>query len=67
MTAVRAVVRFCVDFVIGDDWRIAAAVAVGLIATGILAAAGDPAWWPPPVAALAAVLLSLRRAVARGG
>jgi hypothetical protein len=64
--ALRTIVRFWVDFVIGDDWTIAAAVAAGLVAAGILAAAGDPAWWPLPVAVLAAILLSLRRAVARG-
>jgi hypothetical protein len=64
--ALRTIVRFWVDFVIGDDWTIAAAVAAGLVAAGSLAAAGDPAWWPLPVAVLAAILLSLRRAVARG-
>jgi hypothetical protein len=67
ITALRAVVRFWVDFVIGDDWTVAAAVAAGLVVAGVLAAAGDPAWWPLPVAVLAAVLLTLRRAVARGG
>lgn len=67
MAAVRAFIRFWAGFIIGDDWRFAAAVAAGLSGSWALARAGDPAWWPLPVLVVAVVLLSLRRAIARGG
>ena len=55
---------FWYDFVIGDDWRGAAVVAVALAVTAILAhAAGINAWWLTPIAVLAALAWSLRRAV----
>ncbi len=36
---------FWLDFVVGDDWRVAAWVVAALILTGVLAAIGLPAWW----------------------
>jgi hypothetical protein len=65
--ALTAFVRFWMDFVLGDDWTAAAAIALGLAASGALSAAGFPAWWLLPVVVVAAALISLRRAVARGG
>jgi phage shock protein PspC (stress-responsive transcriptional regulator) len=53
----RAFLAFWYDFVVGDDWRIAAGVAGGLAATYALSRAGVPAWWLLP--ALLAVLLPL--------
>jgi hypothetical protein len=54
---------FWYDFVVGDDWRGAAAVAAALILTAVLVhAAHVDAWWLMPVAALAALGWSLRRA-----
>lgn len=41
--------RFWYRFVIGDDWRIAAAVVLGLLVTWGLHLAGVPAWWLLPV------------------
>lgn len=64
---VKAVVRFWADFVIGDDWTIAVAICLGLAASWVLARAGAPAWWPLPVAVILVVLVSLRRAIERGG
>jgi hypothetical protein len=61
----RRVGRFWVDVIVGDDWRLAAAVAAGLAATAGLAAAGLPAWWPLPLAAVAATALTVRRAARR--
>jgi hypothetical protein len=49
------------DFVVGDDWTAALAVAAILGATALIAAAGLPAWWLAPPA----VLLFLRRSVRR--
>lgn len=62
--------RFWWDFIIGDDWKIAAAVAVTLALGAIAAAsAGAGASWLPPVlglALLAAFVVSLVADV-RGG
>jgi hypothetical protein len=43
MRGLRAVARFCYDFVVGDAWRIAIAVVATLAATFGLAASGVPA------------------------
>jgi hypothetical protein len=61
MNAVRRFGRFWWDFVIGDDWRIAAGVVVALAAAGALAAADVPAWWLLPAAVAVVLYLSLRR------
>ena len=64
--ALRAFLRFWIGFVIGDDWMIAMAILLGLGASWGLVRAGEPAWWPLPVVVVLVVLLSLRRAIARG-
>ncbi|MEE4545682.1 hypothetical protein V2S66_27405 [Streptomyces sp. V4-01] len=68
MTRLRAFALFWYDFVIGDDWRIAAWVVGCLGATAGLEAAGVNAWWLLPAGVAAALAHSLRRAVraARG-
>jgi hypothetical protein len=60
---IRAVVGFWVDFVIGDDWTVAATVLAGLLGTWGLVGAGLPAWWLLPAAVIGIITLSLRRAV----
>jgi hypothetical protein len=57
MTRIRQLLRFLWDFVVGDDWRIAAAVAVALVATLVLANNGATVWWLLPV--VVAVILSV--------
>ena len=42
MTLLRGVGRFVYDFVIGDDWKIAAAVVCALLAGVLLTVAGAP-------------------------
>ncbi len=42
MTFLRGVGRFVYDFVIGDDWKIAAAVVCALLGGVLLAIAGAP-------------------------
>ena len=61
----RAFVGFWVDFVVGDDWTVAAAVLVGLLGSWGLVEAGVPAWWLLPAAALGSTAVSLRRAARR--
>ncbi len=53
--------KFWYEFIIGDDWTVAAAVAAALVATWLLHTAGVTAWWLPPLAAVAATGASLRR------
>ncbi len=57
MKRVMALLRFLWDFVIGDDWRIAAGVAVALLVTLLLANSGATVWWLLPVVVL--VMLSV--------
>lgn len=49
------------DFVVGDDWRVAATVVLALAVTALLAHAGVPAWWVLPLAALAVFAASVLR------
>jgi len=59
---VRAFGAFWWDFIVGDDWRIAAGVVSAFVVTGLLAHAGVPAWWVLPVVALAMLAASVTRA-----
>ena len=62
----RSFGAFWYDFIVGDDWRGAAAVALALVATAVLVhVAGVNAWWLMPVCVIAALGWSLRRATAR--
>ncbi len=60
--AVRGVGAFWWDFIVGDDWRIAAGVVVALVATAAVATTSVAAWWIVPVAATALLGASLWRA-----
>jgi hypothetical protein len=54
--------RFAWDFVVGDDWRIAAGVVVALAVTALVAGTTVSAWWIMPVAVGALLGLSVWRA-----
>lgn len=62
MSRVRSLGHFWWDFIVGDDWVVAAAIAVGLVLTGILTALGVDAWWLLPIVVALALAGSLRRA-----
>jgi hypothetical protein len=63
MTAkIAAFLRFWYDFIVGDDWRIAVAVAAALALTGVVSGTSMPAWWVLPAAVALVLPLSLRRA-----
>ena len=61
MNALKAFGRFWYDFIIGDDWTIAAAVVVALIVTNLLVRAHVTAWWLLPLAVIVFLGISLRR------
>ena len=63
----RAIALFWVDFILGDDWTVAATVALALIGTWALTRADLPAWWLLPVAVIGVTAVSLRRAARRLG
>ena len=59
---VAGFVRFWYDFIIGDDWSMAAAVAIGLAVSAVLTSRGLSAWWVIPPVVIVALYLSLWRA-----
>lgn len=61
----RAIAVFWADFILGDDWTVAATVALALIGTWALTRADLPAWWLLPVAVIGVTAVSLRRAARR--
>jgi hypothetical protein len=54
--------HFWYRFIVGDDWTVAAAVALGLMVTALLNASAVPAWWLIPILVVVMVAVSLRRA-----
>jgi hypothetical protein len=61
----RAFGEFWVDFIVGDDWTVAATIAVALLGTWALVGLDLPAWWLLPAAVLGTTTVSLRRTVRR--
>jgi hypothetical protein len=62
---VKRFAKFWWDFLVGDDWRIAVGIAVGLGLTALLAATSVPAWWLLPLAVATVLWLSLWRVARR--
>jgi hypothetical protein len=63
MSYLRSFGRFWWNFIVGDDWRVAAGVALALALTALLTYEGVNAWWLLPPAVALILALSLRRAV----
>jgi hypothetical protein len=63
MTYVKRFLGFWYDFIVGDDWAIAAGVVAGLALTGLLARRGVDAWWLMPLAVTVVLAVSLWREV----
>jgi hypothetical protein len=57
-----AVAKFLYEFIVGDDWTVAAAVIIGLIVSAILNVNHVAAWWLIPVIVVVMLGVSLRRA-----
>lgn len=66
MRALSAFGRFLYEFVVGDDWSIAAGVVVALAVVYALAHNGVTAWWLLPLVVAAGLGVSLLRATAGG-
>ena len=62
MSHVRSFARFWWDFVVGDDWLVAAGIAAALVAVALLAHRGVDAWWLLPAAVALVLAGSVRRA-----
>jgi hypothetical protein len=62
MRILRSFLHFWYDFIVGDDWTVAAGVVLALAATAILARNHLPAWWLLPAAVTVLLVLSLVRA-----
>ncbi|MBO0747009.1 MAG: hypothetical protein J2O47_01595 [Acidimicrobiaceae bacterium] len=56
---------FWYDFVVGDDWRVAAVVVVALLVTLGVSQTSVPSWWIMPVAVAAILSASLWRVTRR--
>jgi len=63
MKWLRSFGHFWWNFVVGDDWLVAALVLLAIGATAALAAADIAAWWLLPAAVPLVLWLSLRRAI----
>ena len=61
MTLVRGFITFWYDFIVGDDWRVAAGVVIALALSALLAQRDFAAWWLMPLATLILLVLSLWR------
>jgi hypothetical protein len=63
---VKTFLRFWYDFIVGDDWTIAAGVVIALAITAVLAHNGmKSAWWLLPLVVAAGLTVSVLRAVRR--
>ena len=67
MTYLRAFAAFWWDFIVGDDWRVAAGVALGLAITAFLAHRGLAAWWVLPTTVALVLTVSVRHSTRRDG
>jgi hypothetical protein len=59
---VASFARFWWDFIVGDDWTVAAGTAVALGLTSLLTHDGVNAWWLLPLAVAVLLAASLWRA-----
>jgi hypothetical protein len=67
MSYVVAFGRFWWNFIVGDDWRVAAGLAAAFAGTWVLAHHGITAWWLLPLAVLVLLVGSVVREARDGG
>jgi hypothetical protein len=63
----RSFAAFWWNFIVGDDWRVAAGIASALGLTWLLVANGADAWWLLPFAVVLVLAASLWRATRSDG
>jgi hypothetical protein len=61
MRYLKSFLLFWYDFIVGDDWVIAAGVVLALVASALLARRDLNAWWLMPVAVVVLLVVSLWR------
>jgi hypothetical protein len=59
---VVAFLRFWYDFIVGDDWLVAAGIVGAIALTALIADQGVQAWWVMPLCVVALLTGSLWRA-----
>jgi hypothetical protein len=64
MRRLEGLLRFVWEFVVGDDWRIAAGVVLALALTALVSETSLSAWWILPLAVLGLLGSSVWRATA---
>jgi hypothetical protein len=67
MRYLRSFGRFWWNFIVGDDWRVAAGVVLALGLTAVLTHNGVNAWWLLPAAVALVLGISVRRAAHGAG
>ncbi len=67
MSYVVAFARFWWNFIVGDDWRVAAGLAVAFAGTWVLTHHGITAWWLLPLAVFLLLVGSVVRQARNGG
>ena len=65
MRYVRSFGRFWWNFIVGDDWRVAAGIAFALGVASLFTHGGIDAWWLLPLAIALVLVDSLWRAARR--
>jgi hypothetical protein len=67
MRYIRSFGLFWWDYIVGDDWRVAAGLALAFGLTWLLAHNGIAAWWLLPLAVAVLLVGSVRRESRSGG
>lgn len=62
MRRLAAFGRFWYEFVVGDDWTVAAGIVVALGVTALIAHRDVSAWWLMPIAVVGLLVASIWRA-----
>ena len=62
MSRLAALGAFVWEFVVGDDWRVAAGVVLAIALTAAVATTTVAAWWILPLAVAGLLALTLHRA-----
>jgi hypothetical protein len=61
MSSLMNFLRFWYDFIVGDDWIIAAGVVLALVVSAVLARRDLNVWWVMPLAVVVMLVVSIWR------